>query len=89
MNRSSKKFLKNYMSYRNVIVWVPIGFGSHSVAASSSVFPPMVKSEQIWVKSRWKAEELDKQRIEFTLLMKNGSSVVAHLLPRSKPRIAA
>jgi len=31
-------------------------------------------TEPIWVKSKWKAEELDKQRVEFELLLENGES---------------
>ena len=32
------------------------------------------ESEQIWVESKWTVEELDKQRIEFDLLLKDGGS---------------
>jgi hypothetical protein len=47
------------------------------------------ESEQIWVKSKWTVEELDKQRIEFDLLLKDGGSAsgVGEIWAMSRPPI--
>jgi hypothetical protein len=46
--------------------------------------------EPVWVKSKWKAEELDKQRIEFLLRLKPGRDIAfgfGEIWARSRPLV--
>ena len=49
----------------------------------------MSEPEPIWVKSKWKVEELDKQRIEFRLRLPTGDIVsgFGEIWARSRSRV--
>ena len=49
----------------------------------------MIEPETIWVKSKWKVEELEKQQIEFRLRSSTGDIVsgVGEIWARSRSRV--